>query len=214
MDQHPNTINSFRKYTRVCQHIEFLNACILHWIIPKFCQFSEKTRTTTQLSPQETASLEKRKLHHELEAQCLRADILKNNYENNLRILSLSSNSPTHFSNQINSIESFVKKSEQKYLFKRKQGFLMNWCIGKTKNHFHKSGHPLDPTHINTYPLINLEFFSQVFISFISCLVRGAEQTDSIFARIFLGLADIGIGIEPLWAAHFTQTVAGCTPNL
>ena len=71
------------------------------------------------MSPQETASLEKRKLHHELEAQCLRADILKNNYENNLRILSLSSNSPTHFSNQINSIESFVKKSEQNYLFKR-----------------------------------------------------------------------------------------------
>ena len=115
MDQQPATINSFRKYLRVTQHIEFLNACILHKIIPKFCQFSDKTKITTQLSTKETENLEKRKLQNEFEAQMRRADSFKNINENNSEKMSLSSNSPTDFINSVHFIENYVKKSEHKF---------------------------------------------------------------------------------------------------
>jgi hypothetical protein len=114
MDHHKNTIYSFRKYYRVSQHIQFLNACILNEVIPKFCQIPDKVNNSTKITPKERVSLEKRKLSKELENQTQKALFYKNAYEIQKDFVSTSLNSPTDLLDFISNIEKTVKISEAK----------------------------------------------------------------------------------------------------
>jgi hypothetical protein len=114
MDQHQPTINSFRKYHRASQHVQFLNSCVLNEVLPNFCRISDKVNNLTQISPKEKDSLEKRKLFNELEKQTVKTNILKNTYETHKNFHFSNLNSPTAFLNLINNIENYVKKSEHK----------------------------------------------------------------------------------------------------
>ena len=85
MDQ--TTINSFRKYYRASQHVQFLNRCILSEVIPNFCRISDKVNNETQMSPRERDSFEKRKLFNELENQTSKTNVFKNHYDNLKKLL-------------------------------------------------------------------------------------------------------------------------------
>ena len=77
MDQHQPTINSFRRYYRAQQNVDFLNSCILNEVIPNFCRISNKVNNLMKTSPKERDSLEKRKLFAEFEKQSTKTDIYK-----------------------------------------------------------------------------------------------------------------------------------------
>ena len=109
-----NTINSFRKYYRASQHVQFLNRCVLSEVMPYFCRISEKVNNLTQISSKERDSLEKRKLFNELEKQSSKTNLFKNHYENLKNYLFSNSNSNSEFLSLINNIETKVKRSELK----------------------------------------------------------------------------------------------------
>ena len=114
MDQHQPTINSFRRYHRAKQNVDFLNSCILNEVIPNFCLISDKVNISTKMSPKERDSLEKRKLFAEFEKQSTKTNIYKNSYDFLLNSWFSSLNTPSDFLKFSHNIERRVKQSESK----------------------------------------------------------------------------------------------------
>ena len=103
--------NVYKKLHKSTRHLDFLEKCISHRVIPKFVSLPESA--SKHMSKEETFTIEKRKVEAEIKNQKNRISFLENQYDNEILTFKLTFKINYEYENALKDLKNSVHRSER-----------------------------------------------------------------------------------------------------